>query len=142
MKHSTGHPIRTCSLTQLHQMAGLGSNTTPTNGGTREQHNSNKWQNNVTKRRPMTTKQTSSSGDRTLKLHHVRNPTLFKAGRKMGAKYNTHPRRKAVIYKEAWTPGEVMWSVPILHRPTLKLRALSQGKEDERAMKLSSTRAQ
>ena len=126
-------PPRTCSLTQLHQMTGLGSNTTPKNCGTTEQRNSNKWQNNETKCRPMTTKQTSRSGDQTLKLHHVRTPTLSKTGRKLGAKYNTQPRRKVVIYKEAWTPGEVTQSILILHRPTLKVSTLSQGKEDERA---------
>ena len=37
-----------------------------------------------------------------------------------------------VIYKEAWTPWEVMQFVPILHRPALKLHALSQGKKDEK----------
>ena len=133
MKHSTNHPLRTCSLTQLHQMARLGSNTTPTNDGTREKHNSKKWQNNETKRRPMTTKQSLRNGDQTLKLHHVRTPTLAKVGREMGAKYNTHPRRKVVIYKETWTPGEVTQSFPILHILTLKLRALSQGEKDKRA---------
>ena len=100
-------------------------NPTPSNGRTRKQHNSKKWQSNETKRWPMTTKQTSHNGNQTLKLYHVRTPTLAKAERKTGAVYNIHPRRKAVIYKKAWTPWEVTQSVPILHRPTLKLCALS-----------------
>ena len=113
-------------------MAGLGNNTTPTNGRTREQHNSNKWQNNETKRQPMTTKQTLCSGNQTLKLHHVQTLTLMKVGRKTRAVYNIRARRKVVVYKEAWTPWEVTQSVPILHRPTLKLRALSQGKKTKK----------
>ena len=54
----------------------------------------------------------------------------------MGAAYNIHPRRKAVIYKEAQTPWEVTQSVPILHILALKLRTLSQGKEDEKTQEL------
>ena len=122
-------------------MVGLGNITTPTNGRTREQHNSEKWQNNKTKRGPMTTKQTSRSGNQTLKLHHVRTLTLAKARRKTGVAYNIHPQRKAVIYKEAWTPWEVTHSIMILHRLTLKLWALSQGKEDEKAQKLKVRRS-
>ena len=111
---------------------------TPSNGRTREQHNSKKWQSNETKRWPMTTKQTSYSGNETLELHQVQTLTLAEVGRKMGAAYNINPRRKEVIYKEAWTPWEVTQSVPILHKPTLKLRALSQGKEDEKTQVLGN----
>ena len=122
-------------------MAGLGSNTIPENGMAKEQHNSNKRQNNETERRPMTTKQTSRNGNQTLKLHHVRNPTLAKEEGKAGAAYNSHPHRKAVIYKEALTPWEVTQSVPILDRPALKQRALSQGKEDEKTRDLKLRRS-
>ena len=104
-----------------------------TNGRTREQHNSNKWQNNETKCWPMTTKQTLRSGNQTLKLHHVQTLMLSKARRKTGAEDSIHLRRKEVIYKEPWTPWEVTQSVSILHRLTLKPRALSQGKEDEKS---------
>ena len=40
-------------------------------GGTREKHNSYKWQNVETERRPAISKQTPCSGDQTPKLHHV-----------------------------------------------------------------------
>ena len=126
-------PLQASPLTQIHKMVGLGNNATPITSGTRKQCNPNKWQNDETKHRPTTTKQSSHSGDQTLKLHHVRTPTLSKTERKLGEEYNTHHRRKAVIYKEDYTPGKVTQSVPILHRPTLKLFTLSQGKEDERA---------
>ena len=77
-------PLQALPLTQIHQMAGLGNNVTPTTSGTREQCNSYKGQNDETKRRPTTTKQTPRSGDQTLKLHHVRTPTLSKRGRRLG----------------------------------------------------------
>ena len=54
----------------------------------------------------------------------------------MGVTYNVHPRRKAVIYKEVWTPWEVTQFVSIVHRPALKLCALSRGKEDEKTKEL------
>ena len=102
-------------------------------GGTREKHNSYKWQNVETKRRPTITKQTPRSGDQTLKLHHVRTPTLSKRGKRWRAEYNTDLQRKAVVYKETWNAWESTQYVLILHGFTLKPRALSQGKEDERA---------
>ena len=75
-------------------------------GGIREQHNSYKWKNVETKRRPVTTKRTPHSGDQVLKLHHVQTPVLSRKGRRLGARYNSDDRRKAVIYKETWTPGK------------------------------------
>ena len=69
-------------------------------GGTREKHNSYKWQNIETKRRPAITGQTLCSDDQTLKLHHVRTPTLPKRGRRLGEEYDTNRQREAVIYKE------------------------------------------
>ena len=69
-------------------------------GGIREQRNSYKWQNVETKRRPTTTKQTPHSGDQTLKLRHVRTPTLSKRRGRLGAEYNIDHRRKEIIYRE------------------------------------------
>ena len=94
-----------------------------------EQRNPSKWQNDEIKCQPPTTKWTSCSGDQTLKLHCVQTPTLSERGKNLGAEYNTHHRRKAVIYKETWTPEETTQSIPILQRPAFKPHSLSQGKE-------------
>ena len=47
-------------------------------------------------------------------------PTLLKRGRRLGAEYNTYHRRKAVIYKETWTPGKPRSFVPIPHKICIK----------------------
>ena len=116
-------PLQIRSPVQFHKWAGLGNNTTPHKGGTREKHNSHKQRSRETKRRPMTAKLMSRSDDQTLKLHRLQTQALSKAKRKMRAEYNAPHQRKAVIYKEARTPGEFTRSAPVLHKPVLKLRA-------------------
>ena len=84
----------------FYQWAGLGNNTTPTREELGKKNNSYKWQNVETKRRPAITRRTPCSDNQTLKLHHVRAPTLSKRERRLGAEYDTDRQRKVVIYKE------------------------------------------
>ena len=94
-------PLQICSPIQFHQWAGLGNNTTPTE----EELGKNKTLTNG-ERRPTITRRTSCSDAQTMKLHHVRTPTLSKRGRRSGAEYDTDRRREAIIYKETWKFGK------------------------------------
>ena len=103
-------------------------------GGTREKHNSYKRQSIETKSGPAITRQTPCSDDQTLKLHHVRTPTLSKRGRRLGAEYDTDRQREAAIYKETWKLGKPRSLFLFSVRSALKSRAPSLGEEDEGAL--------
>ena len=72
--------------------------------GTREKHNSYKWQNVETKCRPATTKQIPRNGDQTLKLHHVRTPTLSKRGRRWERSITQTIEERRLFIKKPGTP--------------------------------------